>query len=401
MFRNINVEEIKDLPLPMRRVELCERKGIGHPDSVADGLAETVSQALCRMYKKEFGHVLHHNTDEAQIVAGSSAPRFGGGFIIDPAYILLVGRSTSYIKENGDVRTLPCKAVALRAAKEYLKRNFSNLDTENDLVVEARLGQGSDDLMGVYQTSKFLANDTSFGVGYAPYSQTETVVLEAERFINGRLKDDLVETGHDVKVMASRVGQDLNLTVACAMVDKHIDDPDHYRSVLEELRSRTMDHVIKFTDLDVSIDVNTGDDFDRGVYYLTCTGLSQEMGDDGSVGRGNRANGLITPYRPMSMEATSGKNPITHIGKIYNILSRIIAEEIAKELPDDAEVRVRLLSQIGKPISQPLNASIQLVSMDDDVAARYSKEAEAIAHQWLGSIDRVSEMIIEGKVTTF
>lgn len=401
MSKNIYVEEIKDLPLHMRRVELCERKGIGHPDSVADGLAETVSRALCKMYKQEFGHVLHHNTDEAQIVAGSSAPRFGGGYIIDPVYILLVGRSTSFIKENGDIRTLPCKSVALKAAKEYMKRTFKNLDTENDMIMEARLGQGSDDLMGVYQTSKFLANDTSFGVGYAPYSQTEKVVLEAERFINGPLKDSMPETGHDVKVMASRVDDVLTLTVACAMVDKYLDDADHYRSAVEELRSRTLDHVLKHTDMEVRMDVNTGDDFERGVHYLTCTGLSQEMGDDGSVGRGNRANGLITPYRPMSMEATSGKNPITHIGKIYNILSRIIAEDIAKELPDEAEVRVRLLSQIGKPISQPLNASIQLVSLDDKAVSRYSKDAEAIAYQWLDSIDKVSEMIIEGKVTTF
>ncbi len=401
MSKNIYVEEIKDLPLHMRRVELCERKGIGHPDSVADGLAETVSRALCKMYKKEFGHVLHHNTDEAQIVAGSSAPRFGGGYIIDPVYILLVGRSTSFIKENGDIRILPCKSVALKAAKEYMKRTFKDLDTENDMIMEARLGQGSDDLMGVYETSKFLANDTSFGVGYAPYSQTEKVVLEAERFINGPLKDIMPEAGHDVKVMASRVGDELTLTVACAMVDRYLDNADHYISAVQELRSRTMDHVLKHTDLDVKMDVNTGDDYDRGVYYLTCTGLSQEMGDDGSVGRGNRANGLITPYRPMSMEATSGKNPITHIGKIYNILSRIIAEDIAKELPDEAEVRVRLLSQIGKPISQPLNASIQLVSMDDAVASRYSKDAEAIAYQWLDNIDKVSNMIIEGKVTTF
>ncbi len=401
MSKNIYVEEIKDLPLHMRRVELCERKGIGHPDSVADGLAETVSRALCKMYKDEFGHVLHHNTDEAQIVAGSSAPRFGGGYIIDPTYILLVGRSTSFIKENGDIRTLPCRAVALRAAKEYMKRTFKDLDTEHDMIMEARLGQGSDDLMGVYETSKFLANDTSFGVGYAPYSQTEKAVLEAERFINGPLKGSMPETGHDVKVMASRVGEELTFTVACAMVDRHLDDADHYISAVQELRSRTMDHVLKHTDLDVNMDVNTGDDYDRGVYYLTCTGLSQEMGDDGSVGRGNRANGLITPYRPMSMEATSGKNPITHIGKIYNILSRIIAEDIAKELPDEAEVRVRLLSQIGKPISQPLNASIQLVSMDDAVVSRYSKDAEDIAYQWLDNIDKVSDMIIEGKVTTF
>ena len=401
MSKKIYVEGIDELPLPLRRVELVERKGIGHPDSVADALAEEVSRALCRMYKKEFGHVLHHNTDEAQIVAGASQPRFGGGHIINPAYILLVGRSTSKVKERDGYRELPCNTLALKAAKDYLRAQFNNLDVDNELIMDIKMGQGSSDLMGVFETSKLLANDTSFGVSYAPFSQTESAVMEAERFINGPLKDTMPEAGHDVKVMASRVDDRLSLTVACAMVDKHIDDADHYRSVVDELRSRTHDHLLKFTDLDLAVDVNTADDYARENYYLTCTGLSQEMGDDGSVGRGNRANGLITPYRPMSMEATSGKNPITHIGKIYNILARIIAEDIAKEVPDEAEVRVRLLSQIGSPISEPHNANIQIITRDQGVMERHSKEAEQITQDWLQNIDRVTEMIIDGKLSTF
>ncbi len=58
------------------------------------------------------------------------------------------------------------------------------------------------------------------------------------------------------------------------------------------------------------VHVNTADDIKKKSVFLTVTGTSAEMGDDGSVGRGNRCNGLITPNRPMSMEATSGKNPI-------------------------------------------------------------------------------------------
>ncbi|MFB6147348.1 MAG: methionine adenosyltransferase, partial [Candidatus Nanohaloarchaea archaeon] len=54
--------------------ELVERKGIGHPDSICDGVAESVSRALCREYRDRFGKVLHHNTDEVQLVAGSSEP---------------------------------------------------------------------------------------------------------------------------------------------------------------------------------------------------------------------------------------------------------------------------------------------------------------------------------------
>jgi len=404
--KNIYVEGLKEMPLPMQKIEVVERKGVGHPDSIADALAEEVSKALCRMYTKEIGHVLHHNTDETQIVAGESRPKFGGGNasrVIKPAYILLVGRATSDVTRNKENIYFSCKPEAIKAARAYLKKTFANLDADSDVILDVKMGQGSDDLRGVYQTSKLLANDTSFGVGYAPYSITDRVVLETEEYINGKLKSSLKETGHDVKVMASRVGKKLTLTVACAMVDKYINDADHYKSAVAELKNKVYDNALKVIggELDLKLEVNTGDDYRRGVYYLTNTGLSMEMGDDGSVGRGNRANGLITPYRPMSMEATSGKNPITHIGKIYNVMSKLIAEDIAKKVSPEVEVRVRLLSQIGKPVSEPLNASIQLVTKEQSKLAAWKSDAESITADWLDNVDKVTKMIIEGKVRTF
>ena len=404
MAKNIYVEAINEVPTPLGKVELVERKGIGHPDSVADALAEEVSKALCRMYKKEFGTVLHHNTDETQIVAGQSAPRFGGGVIIDPSYILLVGRATTHVGEGKNMRSLPCKPVALKAARDYMRKTFPNLSVDSEIILDARIGQGSDDLRGVYQTSKFLANDTSFGVGYAPYSITDMVTLKTEEFINGKLKNEMKETGQDVKVMASRVDKKLTLTVACAMIDKYIDDAEHYKSSIEQLKNRITENaldIIGDADLKFKLDVNTGDDYKRGVYYLTCTGLSQEMGDDGSVGRGNRANGLITPYRPMSMEATSGKNPITHIGKIYNIMSKLIAEDVAKKVSPEVEIRVRILSQIGKPVCNPLNCSVQLVTGNTKNIEKWKLEAQEIANDWLDNVDKVTDLITSGKVRTF
>lgn len=405
MSKNIYVEGINEVPTPKGKIELVERKGIGHPDSVADALAEEVSRALCKMYKKEFGKILHHNTDETQIVAGMSAPGFGGGNVISPAYMLLVGRATTFIAEEKGLRELPCASTALRAARAYMKKTFPNVDMDSDVIIDTKLGQGSDDLMGVYTTSKFLANDTSFGVGYAPFSITDRVVYDTEKYINGKLKDSLRETGQDVKVMASRVDKDITLTVACAMVDKYIDDADHYKSAIEQLNDKVYQNaldIIDGEDVTLKLEVNTADDYDRGVYYLTCTGLSQEMGDDGSVGRGNRANGLITPYRPMSMEATSGKNPVTHIGKIYNIMSILMAEEIAQKVSSDVEVRVRILSQIGKPVSQPLNCSVQLVTnVKEPKMKAWESEANGIANEWLSNVDRITDLIISGKACTF
>ena len=407
--KNIYVNGINQVPVPKRQIEIVERKGIGHPDSVADGVAETVSESLCAMYIKEVGHVLHHNTDQTEVVAGISAPKFGGGEIVKPVYILMDGRATTYIEKDGKEMSLPVESTALKGVRKYLKKTYPYLDIDSDVILDTKLGMGSDDLTGVYKASNYLSNDTSFGVGFAPFSVTDELTFQTERYINGALKKKIPEAGQDVKVMCSRVGKDITMTIACAMVDRFIDDPTSYKSAVEDLTKSVQDFgagiIDKYGDGEnLVVDVNTGDDYERGVYYLTVTGLSQEMGDDGSVGRGNRCNGLITPFRPMSMEATSGKNPITHVGKIYNVLSTMIAKDVAKKVKADAEIHVRLLSQIGHTISDPLNANIDIINenaADSPKLNKWKDEAYEIAADWLDNIDKVSELIINGKIRTF
>ncbi|WP_400257504.1 methionine adenosyltransferase [Methanomethylophilus alvi] len=407
--KNIYVNGINQVPVPKRQIEIVERKGIGHPDSVADGVAETVSESLCAMYIKEVGHVLHHNTDQTEVVAGISAPKFGGGEIVKPVYILMDGRATTYIEKDGKEVSLPVESTALKGVRKYLKKTYPYLDIDSDVILDTKLGMGSDDLTGVYKASNYLSNDTSFGVGFAPFSVTDELTFQTERYINGALKKKIPEAGQDVKVMCSRVGKDITMTIACAMVDRFIDDPTSYKSAVEDLTKFVQDFgagiIDKYGDGEnLVVDVNTGDDYERGVYYLTVTGLSQEMGDDGSVGRGNRCNGLITPFRPMSMEATSGKNPITHVGKIYNVLSTMIAKDVAKKVKADAEIHVRLLSQIGHTISDPLNANIDIINenaADSPKLNKWKDEAYEIAADWLDNIDKVSELIINGKIRTF
>ena len=407
--KNIYVNGINQVPVPKRQIEIVERKGIGHPDSVADGVAETVSESLCAMYIKEVGHVLHHNTDQTEVVAGISAPKFGGGEIVKPVYILMDGRATTYIEKDGKEVSLPVESTALKGVRKYLKKTYPYLDIDSDVILDTKLGMGSDDLTGVYKASNYLSNDTSFGVGFAPFSVTDELTFQTERYINGALKKKIPEAGQDVKVMCSRVGKDITMTIACAMVDRFIDDPTSYKSAVEDLTKSVQDFgagiIDKYGDGEnLVVDVNTGDDYERGVYYLTVTGLSQEMGDDGSVGRGNRCNGLITPFRPMSMEATSGKNPITHVGKIYNVLSTMIAKDVAKKVKADAEIHVRLLSQIGHTISDPPNANIDIINenaADSPKLNKWKDEAYEIAADWLDNIDKVSELIINGKIRTF
>jgi len=396
--RNIFVEELVHTPIEEQGTEIVERKGIGHPDSVADGLAEAVSRSLSKMYMDRFGRILHHNTDQVEVVGGQSAPKFGGGVFLEPAYILLVGRATTVV--NGE--RLPYRTVAIQAAHDYLANSCTNLNVDADVILDCKIGQGSADLRGLYDTQKHLANDTSFGVGFAPFSETETVVLQTEQLINGPLKKDLKEVGQDIKVMGVRHGDSIRLTIAAAMVDRYVPDKDHYRNVVQELRERVLDNAVKFTDREVKVDINTGDNYDNGIYYLTVTGLSWENGDDGSVGRGNRVSGLITPYRPMSMEAAAGKNPVTHVGKLYNLLSFEIAERLVKENPGRVkEVWIRIVSQIGKPIDEPQAATAQIIPEKGTHISAIQKDAEVMIDEELAKIYKLTDRIVAGQCRVF
>lgn len=398
MARNIKVEELFQTPIEKQRIELVERKGIGHPDSISDGLAEAVSRALCREYIDKCGAVLHHNTDETQIVAGRSSPRFGGGEILQPIYILLVGRAT---KEFEGIE-LATESVALQAARRYLKNTLANMDLERDVIMDCKLGTGSSDLRDVFKRDRVpVANDTSFGVGHAPFSELENIVYNTERQLLTDLKSRMPAIGEDTKVMGLRDGEDITLTICSGMIGRYIDDLDSYISMTQEMKTYVEELATRYTERDVKVFINTGDNLKTKCIFLTVTGTSAEMGDDGSVGRGNRCNGLITPNRPMSMEATSGKNPINHIGKIYNLLSTQMANDIVKHVPEVQDVHIRLLSQIGKPIDQPLVASAQIIPKEGTSFAKVKAEAEVVTDDWLSNVTKITEMVIKGELSTF
>ncbi|KZX15152.1 S-adenosylmethionine synthase [Methanobrevibacter cuticularis] len=401
-MRNIIVEKLNQTPIEELDIEIVERKGIGHPDSISDGIAESVSRALCKLYIDEFGGVLHHNTDEVQITAGESYPIFGGGEVIKPIDILLTGRGVS--EHQG--KKLAVDRVAIEAAKKYLDENIINLNVESDAVVECKIGHGSGDLVDVFKRDGApSSNDTSFGVSYAPFSEVENVVLSTEELLNSKsFKKKYPAVGEDIKVMGLRDSDKITLTIGCAMVSRHLNNRDEYIAIREELKDIILDLATQNTEREAEVFINTADnDEAKGEegYYLTVTGTSAEMGDDGSVGRGNRANGLITPNRPMSMEATSGKNPINHVGKIYNILSSEMANDIANNVEGVKQVNIMLLSQIGKPIDQPKAATSQLILENGFKMDDVSKNVASIMDRWLEDISIITENVVKGKARTF
>ncbi|MFC6988543.1 methionine adenosyltransferase [Haloplanus sp. GCM10025708] len=398
--RNVRVDSMERRAVEDQDVEIVERKGIGHPDSLCDGIAESVSRALSNLYLDRVGKVLHYNTDETQLAAGTAEPAFGGGEVIEPIHVLIVGRAT----RRYDGQTLPVDTVALDAARDYLNEHVPELEFGTDVVVDVRLGEGSGDLQEVFGEDGAtvpMANDTSFGVGHAPLTETEQIVLDAERHLNGPYAADHPELGADVKIMGKREGDHVDLTVAAAMIDSYVPDMEAYRAAVDRVRETVETVARERTDRSVSVQVNTADDYDEGAIYLTTTGTSAEQGDDGSVGRGNRANGLITPNRPMSMEATSGKNPVNHIGKIYNLLSTEIAESVVAEVDGIRDLQVRLLSQIGRPIDQPHVADAMVVTEEDVDLADIAPDVASIVDRELANVTTVTRRTIDGELSTF
>jgi S-adenosylmethionine synthetase len=327
-------------------------------------------------------------------------PKFGGGRVIRPIFILIDGRAT---KRFNNV-AIPADTIAVEATRNYFRTHFKTLNMERDVIMDVRLGSGSTDLCDVFKPRGGhipRANDTSFGVGHAPFSDVENIVKGVSDYIDDTLRLKYPAIGQDIKIMGLRDRDTITLTIACAIVDKYCADIGEYVNYTKLLTEEIERVARNQTKRNVVVHVNTADDIKEGSVYLTVTGTSAEMGDDGSVGRGNRCNGLITPNRPMSMEATSGKNPINHIGKIYNLLSTQIARDCVEKVGGIEEMYVRLLSQIGKPIDLPLVASVQVLPKPGVQLREIHGDVEGVVNDWLENVTGITEKVIRGELKTF
>jgi S-adenosylmethionine synthetase len=357
----IVIEELRQLPIEKRKIEIVERKGLGHPDYICDAIAENISVELSRFYLKKTGMILHHNIDKALLAAGEAEIKFGGGKILKPMRLVVGDRATYFIgKERIDV-----DEIVEKATKKWIKRNLRFVDPDKHLIIQNELKQASIALARIFKEKKKIlgANDTSAAVGYAPLSQTERIVYETERFLNSKkFKKQFPESGEDIKVMGYRLGSKLNLIVAMAFVDRFIKNETYYFRVKEKILEELEEFLEKY-ELNISVSVNTLDKRGKGVegVYLTVLGTSAESADSGEVGRGNRINGVIPLNRPISNEAAAGKNPVSHVGKIYNLLSFELAKAIYKEINGLEEVYVWLLSEIGRPVNKPKFIAVQII----------------------------------------
>ncbi|HLN84894.1 MAG TPA: methionine adenosyltransferase [Candidatus Limnocylindrales bacterium] len=356
----IHIQEIAAPTMAEVDVEIVERKGLGHPDTICDLVMERISQALSQAYLKHYGRILHHNCDKGLLVAGQVERRFGGGRVKEPMRLVIGDRATL-------VREFDVAKLAVESAKSWLRENLCEVDPQRHVTYQVELKGGSEELSDIFRpgSSSYQANDTSAAVGYAPLSETERLVIAAEKHLNGRdFKNQFPESGSDVKVMGVRRGPQLDLTVAMPLLDRYVPSEAIYFQRKEEMRQALISHLQSRLEkvTEIIVGMNTLDRRGAGLsgMYLSVLGTSAEDADSGEVGRGNQVNGIIALNRPRGSEAAAGKNPVSHVGKIYSVLTHRLAAQIHLEVPGIQKAIVWLCSRIGDPVDQPQVASVQV-----------------------------------------
>jgi S-adenosylmethionine synthetase len=393
-MRNIVVEAGTSAGPAERDVEICEHKGLGHPDTIADAVCEAASRELSLAYRNAYGMILHHNLDKGLLVGGRSEPHFGGGRILTPAKLIIAGRATRV-----DSRVEPV-TTAIAAARRHLTVDLGFPDSSFE--ISAEIGEGAANLKEIFarKCEIPLANDTSIGVGFAPYTALEGLVLStAQTLASPGFRGAFPAAGLDFKVMGLRHREAVSLTVALAIIGRHVRSAHDYFAQKASIHQ----YITSRAPAAAKVHINTLDDpaaHDESGIYLTVSGTSAEMGDDGQVGRGNRASRLITPARPMSLEACAGKNPVSHVGKIYNVLAMMMAREIHERVPDSRWVNVELLSAIGAPIDQPQVAAVE-IGPAAVLSPEVAESVRQLVDRRLTRVVEVTNLVLGGRVALF
>jgi S-adenosylmethionine synthetase len=366
-------------------VEIVERKGLGHPDTLADALAERLSCCYSRHCLEQFGAVLHHNLDKLYLRGGHARTALGVFEMTAPVTLTIGGRvSTSFAGQPIDYRGL-----FEQTACDYLSTVLPNFDHAHWLQIEHATSDRSrfpawfhpdsrDDLPELRSPT---ASDTVAVTAWWPNTPTENLALALERHLNqeGVGPRDL-RLGQDIKVMAVRRGHTVDVTANVAVYPLAAGNADAYEAILTELRAE-LDELASGVlpgEFDYRLWLNSGDanPYDGKRHYLLGSGSCLEFGEEGFVGRGNTTAGFIPLHRPKSAEAAFGKNPTYHSGKVYTLHAEQIAHAVHSATGIPAAVTIA--ARHSDPLRQPTLVDIALYG-DADPEAVKALAAESLA----------------------
>lgn len=382
------------LSLPSdRSFEFVECKGRGHPDSLTDAIADELSRRYSRFTLARFGRVCNHWVDKCVLIGGQSAFAFGESRMVSPIRLLVIGKATAAV----DGAAIPLHALARDSAIAVLTSVIPNFVPE-DLEVEILTNdyQGAGRPKTWYQPGHGIAlppataNDAVICAGFYPFTTTEAITHAlAELFFRDEVRAEFPYIGTDVKILCHRQLDHIDITACVPFAAALTPSRAFYRAGLERVRCQLADaaRAIAGDRYTLAIHLNTRDDAET--VYMSHYGSCVDTGDVGAVGRGNRSSGLITPGRPMSIEAPAGKNPRYHSGKILDIAAFNMARAMFEATGREAEVTIS--TQTGRPLSSPAAVVVQLSGRVD---AALEATCRAIVQSQLDTIDSVTSTFI-------
>jgi len=336
-------------PLSQKKIEIVERKGIGHPDSLTEQIAEFTCRNICNYYKNKYKAIYRFNVDQVEINGGEIKIDFGRSQIIKPAEVIISGKASCVSQEE-------CKKlnkIAIVSTKKLLTSIFNN-KILRVFKIKSNIGMYSVRNKRFFESKNLpISEDTAIGIGFYPYTLAENLTLDIERDLSQKLIKEF-PIGKDTKVMVVKKDNKgkIQIVISIAFLGEKIKNINEYFLLKEKIKEKLLVLVRKKINQQVEIVINAADNKKERKVYLTLTGTAAEH-DKGSVGRGNKVSGLITPYRATSPEVIYGKNPVYNVGKLYNLLAFYLAQKIAKRFNNRLLMEVSILSQLGNPINIP------------------------------------------------
>lgn len=346
--------------------EIVERKGQGHPDTLCDAIAERCSYEYCKYFNLKFGRYADHWFDKVILVGGRSDISYGVGNIIEPYKVLICGKC---VKRVGQVE-IPVYQIFQKAVDYVLSNNLTGYSSkEHRVVIDYTVdSQGAGRLSNRYQPRSIsdlkeissndkVSNDCNILSAHYPFSLLEQSIIDLEKHLNSStFKKTFPFSGWDIKITGIGSDGKLEYVVNVPIIAHYVKNKDDYLNKIRNIEKMVNDFLLnKLGNVEFIVIINPQDK--TGEPYLTALGSAADTGDVGVVGRGNRANGLITPMKSMSIEAASGKNPLDHTGKIYTLLAQRISKKIFSLIGKANQVHITTYKEL--PLVTPQNIIVE------------------------------------------
>jgi len=365
----MNIYFDSKIKIPSKQeLEVVERKGVGHPDTLADGIAEKISVDYSRYCLEHFGVVLHHNVDKVCTMGGLiKIHDWGKAEMVEPFRILVNGR----ISPAFAGKRIPLKDIFKKSINTQLKKTLPHLDIDKWVkIIDESTSYSKNprwfnplSLDDLPESTKAYANDTSTTVGYWPLTPAEELTLKMEGFFyEGDRNPKFDFIGHDIKVMTVRRKNHFDITLCVPFIVNLTPNYDFYKehvdSITKSLRQLAKSYLGKKYDVSVYVNNHYRSIKKENIkkidgYYCNVTGSALDYGEEGVVGRGNNRRGIIPSFRTYTMEATWGKNPVYHVGKVLGLVVDTLATKIATQY--NCHAQVVAITRIADPLYEPHN----------------------------------------------